>query len=207
MWTINMYVNFWKYLQLLKDRQVADPQHDSHIGEPISDVPSVSDYGSLDAQSLLHLHTTSPKLRKAESPMGLGEAVASSIDSLLSNDPRIATMTKDYESEQSFPLPCRSHFKFNFTLVEPFTVSCMRFESADSDTKFVKPSVSREDIFWRGTICTTKSPAKEVDRPSLMPCRWQDVASAERSKKLVLQTLSAACRPGCLQQASWLQAL
>lgn len=94
------FTDVWQSLQLLKDRQAADPQHDSHIGEPINDTPSVSDYGSLDAQSLLQLHTTSPKLRTAESPMGLGEAVASSIDSLLSSDPRIATMAKDYESEQ-----------------------------------------------------------------------------------------------------------
>ena len=62
-------------------------------------MPSVSDHVSpLDAQSLLHLHTTSPRLRTAESPMGLGEAVASSVDSLLSNDPRIVAMAKDFES-------------------------------------------------------------------------------------------------------------
>lgn len=93
-------------MQLLKERQAADGQHDSHIGEPIDDSPSVSDHvSSLDAQSLLQLHTTSPRLQTAASPMGLGEAVASSIDSLLSNDPRIATMARDFESEPSLDHP------------------------------------------------------------------------------------------------------
>ncbi len=87
-------------LQLLKDRQAADGQQDSHIGEPVNDVPSVSNHvSSLDAESLLHLHARSPRLHTAESPVGLGEAVASSIDSLLSNDPRIAAMGKDYEGK------------------------------------------------------------------------------------------------------------